>query len=218
MVGSSLPGSPTYLTTAFDPSNFLKTKAFGLAPSNTTLTIKYAYGGGIDDNVNSSDIVELSNVSYAVQDSLLSAALVQDAKDSVAFTNPKPATGGSSGQSIREVRENALSYFQAQQRNVTKEDYILRAYTLPPKYGNIAKVYFVPDEQLEFSTENIGGKNREVTAEDLGKPLGQITTRIPNPLALNMYILGYDSSTKLTRLNVAVKENLRNYINQFMVN
>ena len=51
MVGSNLPGSPTYLTRTFDPSNFLKTKAFGLAPSNTTLTIKYSHGGGIGDNV-----------------------------------------------------------------------------------------------------------------------------------------------------------------------
>ena len=30
---------------AFDPSNFLSTKSYGLAPSNTTLTIKYLVGG-----------------------------------------------------------------------------------------------------------------------------------------------------------------------------
>ena len=57
MVGSNLPGSPSYLTTTFDPSNFLKTKAFGLAPSNTTLTIKYSHGGGIDDNVNANEAI-----------------------------------------------------------------------------------------------------------------------------------------------------------------
>ena len=39
-VGSSLPGSPSKLTSAFDPSNFLKTEAYGLAPSRTTLTIE----------------------------------------------------------------------------------------------------------------------------------------------------------------------------------
>ena len=50
-VGSNLPGSPTFLTRAFDPSNFLRTQAFGTAPSNTTLTIEYSYGGGISDNV-----------------------------------------------------------------------------------------------------------------------------------------------------------------------
>ena len=94
------------------------------------------------------DIVELSSVSYTVQDSLLSETLVQDAKDSVAFTNVNPATGGSNGQTIREVRESALAYFLSQQRSVTKEDYIVRAYSLPPKYGNLAKVHFVQDDLL----------------------------------------------------------------------
>ena len=32
------------------------TKAYGEAPSNTTLTIKYAHGGGIDDNVNTNEV------------------------------------------------------------------------------------------------------------------------------------------------------------------
>jgi len=54
-VGSSLPGSPSKLTSAFDPSNFLKTEAYGLAPSRTTLTIEYSHGGGIDDNVPSNE-------------------------------------------------------------------------------------------------------------------------------------------------------------------
>ena len=214
MVGSSLPGSPTYLTTAFDPSNFLKTKAFGLAPSNTTLTIKYAYGGGIDDNVNSNDVTELSNISYEVADALLSTTLVQNAKDSVAFTNPKPATGGSSGQTIREVRESALAYFQSQQRAVTKEDYIVRAYSLPPKYGNIAKAFMVQDDQLNEST-GINELERSITSDDVGKTVKQLQVRTPNPLAMNMYTLGFDSNKKLTALNQIVKENLKSYLSQY---
>ena len=216
MVGSSLPGSPSHLTTAFDPSNFLKTKAFGLAPSNTTLTIKYAYGGGIDDNVNSNDVVELSNVSYAVQDSLLSTTLVQEAKDSVAFINVNPATGGSNGQTIREVRESALAYFQSQQRAVTKEDYIVRAYSLPPKYGNLAKVYFVQDDQLSRSV-GVDELERKVTQADVdaNKTIKQLQVRTPNPLAMNMYTLGFDSSKKLTTLNQTVKNNLKTYLSQY---
>ena len=71
MVGSNLPGSPSKLGVAFDPSNFLKTKAFGLAPSNTTLTIKYSYGGGISDNVSSNQITDISNITYEIQDSII---------------------------------------------------------------------------------------------------------------------------------------------------
>jgi len=217
MVGSNLPGSPSKLTSAFDPSNFLKTKAFGLAPSNTTLTIKYSYGGGIDDNVNSGDIVNISSISYDIQDALLSANTVQDTKDSVAFTNPIPATGGSSGQTIREVRESALAYYQSQQRSVTKEDYIIRAYSLPPKYGNIAKVHLVQDDQLNKSVELID-LDRKVTQADV---VAERTIRsfqagrFLNPLAMNMYTLGYDSNKKLTKMNQTSKENLKTYLSQF---
>ena len=217
MVGSSLPGSPTYLTTAFDPSNFLKTKAFGLAPSNTTLTVKYAHGGGIDDNVNADDITELSSVSYEIQDDLLTTSLVNDAKGSVAVTNPKPATGGSAGQSIREVRESALGHFQAQQRAVTKEDYIIRAYSLPAKYGNVAKVHMVQDDQLNKSAQT-DDLERKVTQEDVDneRTLKSFQVgRIPNPLAMDMYTLGFDTRKKLTRLNQTVKENIKTYLSQY---
>jgi len=216
MVGSTLPGSPSFLTKAFDPSNFLKTKAFGLAPSNTTLTIKYSYGGGINDNVNVNDVSSISSISYEIQDDLLSTTSVQESKDSVSFTNPLPATGGSAGESIREVRENALAYFQAQSRAVTKEDYIVRAYSLPPKYGNIAKVHLVQDDQLNKST-GFDELERVVTQDDVDnkRTIKSLQVRTPNPLAMNMYTLGFDSNKKLTNLNRTVKENLKTYLSQY---
>ena len=217
MVGSNLPGSPSKLTTAFDPSNFLKTKAFGLAPSNTTLTIKYSHGGGIDDNVNSGDVTNISSISFQIQDSLLNASSVQESKDSVAVTNENPATGGSSGQTVREVRESALAYYQAQQRAVTKEDYIVRAYALPPKYGNIAKVHLTQDDQLNRDADSID-LDRQVTPEDVeaGRTLRSFQAgRFLNPLAMNMYTLGFDSDKKLTKMNQTSKENLKTYLSQF---
>ena len=214
-VGSNLPGSPSYLTDAFDPSNFLKTRTFGLAPSNTTLSIKYAYGGGLDDNVNSEEINDITGISYTIQDSLLSSNLVQESKDSVAFTNPEPAKGGSAGQTVREVRESALAHFQSQQRNVTKEDYIVRAYSLPAKYGTVAKVHFVQDDQLNKSAE-ISQLERTITENDIGTTVLELQAgRIPNPLAMNMYTLGFDSSKRLTPLSETVKGNLKTYLSQY---
>ena len=55
-VGSNLPGTPSFLDTNFDPANFLNTATYGQCPTNTTLTIKYSYGGGVDDNVTSETI------------------------------------------------------------------------------------------------------------------------------------------------------------------
>ena len=196
-VGSTLPGSPTYLNTAFDPSNFLATKAYGQAPSNTQLTIKYRYGGGINSNVRANSIRSVQVANVELDETGLNAALVSTVRASIAINNPQPAAGGRSVESIVEVKNNALAYFQAQQRAVTKEDYITRVYALPPKYGNVAKAYVVQDSQLDSKS----GANTDA--------------RIANPLALNMYLLGFDAGKKLTTVNQAVKENVQTYLTQF---
>ncbi len=215
-VGSNLPGSPSFLNKAFDPSNFLKTKAFGQAPSNTTLTIKYSYGGGIDDNVSSGDITELTTAQFEIQAENLVGSLVSEAENSVSFTNPNPSSGGSAGQSIREVRDSALAYYQSQQRAVTREDYMVRAYSLPARYGNIAKVHLIQDDQLNTASA-LDDLDRTVTQEDVDnkRTVRSLQARIPNPLALNMYTLGYNSNKVLEPLSQTVKENLKNYLSEY---
>jgi len=195
-VGSALSFGVSHLDTAFDPTNFMKTRTFGLAPSNTTLTVKYRYGGEVTHNVRSNSIKNGTNITFTLQESGLDTTNVQTSKDSLAINNPFPASGGSGEESLIEMKENASAYFNAQNRAVTQADYITRVYSLPQKYGNIAKAYIVQDEQLQLSDDNT-------------------ETTIPNPLALNMYLLGYDSSKYLTTLNEAVKQNLKLYLSQY---
>ena len=218
-VGSSLPGSPTYMDTYFDPTNFLKTQAYGQAPSNTTLTIKYSYGGGIGDNVPVGQINAFSDLRITLDETGLNSGIVGIVKDSIAANNPFPSSGGRSAESVKELKENALAYFQSQGRTVTKEDYILRAYAMPPKFGAISKAYIVQDEQLNIPSMQeevkanlfIDERNREqLKAQDV-----RAAEKIPNPLALNMYTLGYDGSKKLTQINLAVKQNLKRYLSQY---
>ena len=69
-----------------------------------------------------------------------------------------------------------MAYFQAQSKVSTKSfDYITRVYALPPRYGNVAKAYIVQDSQLDSTSNNYNSDSR-----------------IMNPLALNLYCLGYD--------------------------
>ena len=91
-----------------------------------------------------------------------------------------PARGGGSGDTIEEIRMNAMASFSAQQRTVTKNDYIIRTLSMPAKFGRVAKAYITQDDQITPYT---------------GEP-----TRIPNPLALNLYTLGYDSQGNLSNL------------------
>ena len=208
-VGSSLGMGITRLDEAFDPSNFMKTQTFGLAPSNTTLTVEYNYGGRIEHNVPVDSINAFKNLSFTNSKTGLVAATQQTVEDSIQVTNLERATGGSGQESLEDIKLNASAYFNAQNRAVTREDYITRVYSLPQKYGNVAKAYIVQDEQLEQEgqLEIIDGKVQRINAIDV----------IPNPLALNMYMLGYDAGRKLVQLNRAVKENIRIYLSQYRV-
>jgi hypothetical protein len=195
-VGSALGFGVSKLDESFDPSNFMKTKTYGLAPTNTTLNVKYRYGGSIEDNVRSNSITQGKSVVFTIQSAGLDTTKLNTSKNSLTFTNPAPATGGASEETLTEIKQNALAYFNAQNRAVTRQDYLTRIYSLPQKFGNLAKAYIVQDEQINL-------------AED-----GTLTT-IPNPFAMNMYMLAYDSNKKLTAVNDALKQNIKMYLSQY---
>jgi hypothetical protein len=55
-VGLGLPFEKDKLTQAYSPSNFLFTKTYGIAPSQTTLTVRYLTGGGVTSNVDANTL------------------------------------------------------------------------------------------------------------------------------------------------------------------
>jgi hypothetical protein len=194
-IGSALLGMQKQFDFPIDPSNFVYTKTYGLAPSNTTLTIRYTTGGGLETNVQANAITEIITREFILDYENLNSSLVGNTKKSLAINNPRPASGGKSAELIDDVRQNAMSMFASQQRAVTKDDYLVRAYAMPPKFGAIAKAYIVKDDNLNLNLNS--------------------TDRIVNPLALNLYTLGYTDSGKLTPLNSAIKHNLQNYMKQY---
>ena len=60
-VGLGLPFEKNKLTAAYSPQNFIFTNTYGIAPSQTTLTVRYLTGGGATANVNSGQLTTLSN-------------------------------------------------------------------------------------------------------------------------------------------------------------
>jgi hypothetical protein len=195
-VGSGLNGLQTQFDHPIDPSNFMYTKTYGLAPSNTTLTVKYTTGGGIKSNVSAFSLKTIVNIEYQIDSQTLDIALLNQVKASVACTNPTPATGGKSEETIEEIRQNAMANFATQQRSITAQDYIIRAYSMPSRFGSVAKAYVIQDQQLNPDNDH---------------------EMIPNPLAINLYTLGYDGNGNLTGLNPAVKENLKTYISEYRI-
>lgn len=198
-VGLGLINGISKLNQAFDPSNFLYTQDYGLAPSNTTLTFTYMVGGGVGTNVPSNDITRITGLNTSpasVSTGLLNQPLLAQIQQSVAFNNPSGSQGGGDGDSVDDIRNNTEAAFPAQLRCVTDEDYQIRALSLPSQLGTLAKVYVVQDQLL----------NSQVNKTDFLNS---------NPLALSMYILGYNNNKNIIQTNTALKTNLKTYLSQF---
>lgn len=146
-IGIGLPNGINKMNVAYDPSNFLYSQTYGIAPSNTTLTVNYLVGGGINSNAASNVLNNVINASVSFNNTNLDNTLSDYVVNSLAVNNPEAATGGKDGDTIDEIRLNTLANFSAQQRTVSKEDYVVRILSLPSKYGSVAKVYIEHNKQ-----------------------------------------------------------------------
>ena len=236
-VGLGLANSVQRLNQGIDPSNFLKTNTFGIVPQNKTLTVKYLVGGGIQSNINTGDLTKIRNIQF-VEDLLAveDLALYNATKASVEVENIEAAIGGRGAESIEEIRQNALGMFGSQNRAVTRQDYIVRALSMPEKYGSVTKVYVSPDGEIDNNSPssilaspqnitefvNLVQSLQTATTQQIQTELVKYLTQkktsigeVNNPFAINMYVLGYNQNKKLSLLNKAVKENLKTYIGEY---
>ena len=192
-VGLGLPFEKTKLTTAYSPSNFIFTKTYGIAPSQTTLTVRYLTGGGVEANVQSNDLTNLVG-SIQFLNSNLNSTTANTIFNSLAVTNPEAADGGGDGDTIEELRQNTSANFATQLRNVTQDDYLVRSLSMPAKYGVISKAYIEPTKAQSLSA----GESQSV---------------------LDLYVLSYNVNNQLTTASPALKQNVTTYLSQYrMVN
>ena len=197
-VGNGLAAVRRGVNVDIDPSNFLYTRTYGQAPSNTTLTVTYTTGNGISDNVLANTLTNITFTEYESDiNSTNNTSTVNFIKSTIAVNNAEPAIGAKTADTLQDIKNNALSNFATQNRLVTRDDYIIRAYSMPSKFGSVAKAYIVPDDQL--------------SQKDFEE------TRIANPLAMNLYVLGFNQNKQLVALNNAIKENLKTYLGYYRI-
>ena len=175
------------LDKSYDPSNFLFTRTYGLAPTNTTLTVRYLVGGGTAANVPANTITSIDAVTTTASDTTY--------ESTITFNNEVPAEGGRDGDTAEEIRENSFRAFSEQKRAVTLQDYTVRALSLPPKFGSISKAFVTQD----LAT------NANYSVLD------------KNPLALSLYVLANDYNTHLINASQGLKNNLKTYLSQYML-
>jgi hypothetical protein len=187
-VGIGLPFEQDKLTTAFSPTNFLFTKTYGIAPTNTTLTVRYLTGGGVGANVSSEDLTNLNTTNTKFNNSTLDSTTANYIFGTLVSTNPNAADGGAAGDTIQEIRQNTLMQIAAQQRTVTLDDYMVRALSMPSDFGTMSKIYIEKPtlDNQTFSLET-----------------------------LCMYVLSLNSSNQFSTATPTLKKNLRTYLSQY---
>jgi len=184
-IGINYPYNRSGFGIAYSPVNFLFTKSYGIAPNNTTLTIRYLVGGGVESNIpkNTLNNIDKTNVSFSSPIEMDNNIL-----NTLTCNNIEPSTGGSDGDSVKDLRIKSMAQFSSQLRGVSEQDYVIRSLSMPPRLGSISKAYIKPENVEEI--------------EDGSSQLG-------------LYILGFDNNKKLIKSSKALKQNLKNYLYQY---
>tara|TARA_R110002050_G_scaffold25012_4_gene66815 strand:- start:211 stop:2073 length:1863 start_codon:yes stop_codon:yes gene_type:complete len=194
-VGLGLPFEKTKLTTAFSPVNFVFTNTYGIAPYNTTLSVRYLTGGGAAANVEAGSltIVDDTNIVFINPD-LSNTTLANNIFNSVSSNNVLAADGGMDGDTIEDIRLNSLGNFQNQLRTVTTQDYLVRSLSMPANLGVIAKAHAEPQKIGDYQAGEL-------------------------PTVLDLYVLSYDINKKLRSASFLLKRNLQTYLSEYrMIN
>jgi len=166
-----------------DPGNLIATDKFGIAPSNTTLTIVYRTNNNDTVNTSVGSLNTMVSKELNFEDrALLNPSKVFEVIDSLEVTNEERVLGAVTLPELGELRQRVKDSFSAQNRAVTKQDYIIAAYSMPAKFGAVKKCSIVKDHD-SFKRN------------------------------LNMYVVSQDRNNNLTQTNTIVKTNLKTWLN-----
>jgi hypothetical protein len=182
--------SKPYVTeTTFDPTNLIKTDKFGVAPTNTTLTITYTANTTNTSNASVNTLKTLRSPRLLFADrQILSEAIIDVMLSSIEVDNETPITGDSQPLLVDEIKVRALGSYASQNRAVTREDYTSLAYRMPSKFGKIKRASIVRDP--DSIRRN-----------------------------LNMYVLSENVNGNLMAANSVLKDNLKVWIDNYrMIN
>jgi hypothetical protein len=188
-VGIGLPFKKDKLTTAFSPLNFLYTGTYGISPANTTLTVRYLTGGGVDSNLPANSLTNLNTDNTRFNNSILNSTTSNYIFASLSSTNPVAASGGRGGDTLTEIRQNTLASVASQKRSVTAEDYLVRALSMPSDYGSISKACIEQPKLTDYQVSTIE--------------------------TLCLYVLSLNIFENLDYANTTLKNNLKTYMSQY---
>ena len=176
--------------TAFDPSILNETDKLGVVPSNTTLTIIYRINTNENINAAANAINRVAGANFQFSSpETLDENKKSSVINSLAVLNEEPITGDVTLASAKEIKIRAIGAYAAQNRAVTKQDYISMAYNMPSKFGKFKRV------TIELDSDSYNQRN------------------------LNIYVISESTDATLIKSTSTLKNNLKTWINQYrMIN
>jgi hypothetical protein len=173
----------------FDPTNLTTTDKFGVAPSNTILTIVYRVNESVDVNSSSNSIIRVTTPILEFENqNTLDPGLRAAVFGSLEVNNENPILGDVSIPSATELKQRVASFYATQNRAVTAEDYKAITYAMPPSFGAVKRCVI----------------NRDFDAFRRN---------------LNMYVISEDSTGNFIQTNSTIKQNLRTWLSRYkMIN
>ena len=167
-----------------DPNNFMKTDKFGVAPSNTTLTVFYRVNDSDNVNTAANAVTTIVSPIFDFEElATLNAAKLDSVVSSIEVNNEEPINGDVTLPNTDELKTRIYNVFAAQNRAVTSEDYRALCYAMPPQYGAVKRVAITRDPS-SFKRN------------------------------LNLYVVSEDSDGTLVTSNSTIKENLKQWLIQ----
>lgn len=159
-IALDLRGKLTFSPPSIDPQNFLRTRTLGLSPFNTTLTIKARVGGGKVTNTSQRSLKDIISRELDLNTDSLDTTELNNSLKSFSTENDVRILGGDEASTPEEIKQYAMSWFAAQNRVNTREDYIVRTLSLPSKFGRVFRAY------ATYNCNENGGVQIYVIAKD----------------------------------------------------
>ena len=133
---------------SFDPTNLVSSDKMGVGPSNTTLTVVYRTSTG-GDTVNApvGTVTGIERKRFTFDDaSNLSSTKMSVVRRSLEVINENAIIGDQIDVSVDDIKQRAYGMFYSQNRAVTLQDYKTLVYSMPARFGSIARCAILKDQ------------------------------------------------------------------------
>lgn len=129
-----------------DPKNIIQSDKFGISPTNTTINIIYRANNKENNGASSGKLNRVNNPIFRFRDEATNSSKINQVVSSLETENEEPVTYVDQEITPDEIKIRAYGMYAAQDRAVTKEDYIAICYSMDPRLGAIKRANIFQDK------------------------------------------------------------------------